>query len=121
MTSSPGNTWGTRAALIASTAVAMLPSGRFFMPIGMDRPEASWRCTWLSTVRAPIAAHDTMSAMYWGIVVSRNSQAVGSPVASTRSSSDRAVRRPVLTSPEPSRPGSLISPFQPVVDRGFSK
>ena len=30
-------------------------------------------------------------------------------------------RRPVLTSPEPSRCGSLIRPFQPIVVRGFSK
>ena len=35
--------------------------------------------------------------------------------------SARAVRRPRSTSPEPSRCGSLMRPFQPVVVRGFSK
>ena len=41
--------------------------------------------------------------------------------SSTSSSSLRATRRPALTSPVPSRCGSLISPFQPIVVRGFSK
>jgi hypothetical protein len=31
------------------------------------------------------------------------------------------MRSPAFTSPEPSRWGSLIIPFQPVVVRGFSK
>ena len=119
--SMPGKTCGTPAARIASTAVPMLPSGRFFMPIGMDRPEASCRCTWLSTVRAPIAPQATVSAMYCGVIGSRNSQPTGRPRRSTSSSSARASRRPVLTSPLPSRPGSLIRPFQPTVERGFSK
>ena len=33
----------------------------------------------------------------------------------------RATRRPVPTSPVPSSAGSLIRPFQPTVERGFSK
>ena len=45
----------------------------------------------------------------------------GRPVSSTPSSTRRARRSPALTSPEPSRCGSLIRPFQPVVVRGFSK
>ena len=117
----PVNTCGTAAALIASTAVPIEPSGRFFIPIGIDRPDDSWRCTWLSTVRAPIAPHPTVSAMYCGVIGSRNSQPTGRPSSSTCRSSCRAVRRPRFTSPEPSRPGSLIRPFQPRVERGFSK
>jgi len=111
----PGNTCGTPAARIASTAVEMLPSGRFFIPIGIDKPEASWRCTWLSTVRAPIAPQATVSAMYCGVIGSRNSHPTGRPRRSTSISSARARRRPVFTSPEPSSPGSLMSPFQPKV------
>ena len=109
------------AARTASTATWTLPSVRFLKPTGIDRPEPSWRWTWLSVVRAPIAPQATVSEMYCGVIGSRNSQPIGSPSASTSSSSSRAVRRPVSTSPDPSRCGSLISPFQPVVVRGFSK
>ena len=59
--------------------------------------------------------------MYCGVIGSRNSQPTGSPSARTSSSSAAAMRRPALTSPESSRWGSLISPFHPVVVRGFSK
>jgi hypothetical protein len=51
----PGKTCGTPAATIASIAVPIALSGRFFIPTGIDRPDANWRCTWLSTVRAPMA------------------------------------------------------------------
>ena len=34
------------------------PSVPFLKPTGIDRPEASSRCTWLSVVRAPIAPQD---------------------------------------------------------------
>ena len=37
------------------------------------------------------------------------------------SSSSRATRTPLLMSKLPSSSGSLISPFQPTVVRGFSK
>src|SRR5437764_1355426 len=49
--------WRAAAALIASTAMRMLPSVPFLNPTGHDRPEASWRCDCDSVVRAPIA-HD---------------------------------------------------------------
>ncbi len=118
----PVNTCGTAAALIASTAVPMLPSGRFFIPIGIDRPDDNCRCTWLSTVRAPIAPHPTVSAMYCGVIGSRNSQPTGRPRSQhlEQQLRGRSAGR-VFTSPEPSRPGSLIRPFQPRVERGFSK
>jgi hypothetical protein len=109
------------AARTASTATWMLPSVRFLKPTGIESPEPSWRCIWLSVVRAPIAPQETVSAMYWGVIGSRNSVPTGRPRSSTLSSSVRAMRRPALTSPEPSRCGSLIRPFQPVVVRGFSK
>ena len=56
--------WRAAAALIASTAMRMLPSVPFLKPTGHDRPEASWRCDWLSVVRAPIAPHAIRSARY---------------------------------------------------------
>jgi hypothetical protein len=75
-----GNQCGDRAATTASTAVCVLPSVPFLKPTGMERPDASSRCTWLSVVRAPMATHDVRSAMCCGICVSRNSDAVGSPM-----------------------------------------
>ena len=117
----PAKACDAAAARTASTAIWMLPSVRFLKPIGIESPEASWRCVWLSEVRAPIAPQATASAMYCGVIGSRNSQPIGSPVSSTSSSSLRAIRRPALTSALSSRCGSLISPFQPVVVRGFSK
>ncbi len=118
----PGKTCGTAAALIASTAVAMLPSGRFFMPIGIDRPDDSCRCTCDSTVRAPIAPQaDGVGDVLRGDRVEELAPDRQAELGSPRSSSWRAIRRPRFTSPEPSRPGSLIRPFQPTVERGFSK
>ena len=119
--STPANECLAAAARTASTATWTLPSVRFLKPTGIDRPDPSWRWTWLSVVRAPIAPQATVSEMYCGVIGSRNSQPIGRSSASTSSSSSRAVRRPVSTSPEPSRCGSLIMPFQPVVVRGFSK
>ncbi|MNT87164.1 hypothetical protein D3C72_2275430 [compost metagenome] len=46
---------------------------------------------------------------------------VGTPISLMFSSSSRAVRRPSLILKLPSMCGSLISPFQPTVVRGFSK
>ena len=120
-TSTPANACGTAAARTASTATWTLPSVRFLNPTGIDRPEPSWRWIWLSVVRAPIAPQATVSEMYCGVIGSSNSQPTGTPSPSTSSSSPRAMRRPAFTSPDPSRCGSLIMPFQPVVVRGFSK
>ena len=97
------------------------PSVPFLKPTGQDRPEAIWRWIWLSVVRAPIAPQATRSAMYWGVITSRNSQAVGRPRALMSSSTRRARASPSLMWKLPSSAGSLISPFQPTVVRGFSK
>ena len=112
---------GCEAAFTASTAIFTLPSVPFLKPTGHDSPEASSRCTWLSVVRAPIAPHATRSAMYCGVIMSRNSQPAGTPNSLMSRSSPRASRRPWSMRKLPSRPGSLISPFQPTVVRGFSK
>ena len=55
----PAKACEAAAARTASTATWMLPSVRFLNPIGIERPEASWRCVWLSEVRAPIAPQPT--------------------------------------------------------------
>ena len=121
LSSMPAKACEAAAARTASTATWTSPSVRFLKPIGIERPEPSWRWIWLSVVRAPIAPQATASEMYCGVIGSRNSQPIGRPRSSTSSSSARAMRRPALTSPEPSRWGSLIRPFQPIVVRGFSK
>src|SRR5262249_2679287 len=51
----PKNVCRAAEARHASTATCTSPSVPFLNPTGMDRPEASWRWTWLSVVRAPIA------------------------------------------------------------------
>ncbi|MCY1244179.1 hypothetical protein D9M72_572380 [compost metagenome] len=112
---------GCDAALIASTAILTLPSVPFLKPTGHDSPEASSRCTCDSVVRAPIAPQLTRSAMYCGLIMSRYSVPVGTPISLMFSSSSRAVRRPSLILKLPSMCGSLIRPFQPTVVRGFSK
>ena len=108
-----GNQCGERAVSTASTAICVLPSVLFLKPTGIDSPDASSRCTWLSAVRAPIATHEVRSAMCCGICVSRNSDPVGSPRSLTSSSSWRASRSPLLMWKLSSRSGSLIRPFQP--------
>jgi hypothetical protein len=105
----------------ASTATWTSPSVPFLKPTGIDRPDASWRCTWLSVVRAPIAPQVTVSAMYCGVIGSSHSQPTGMPRLRMSISRRRAVRRPRCTSKLSSMPGSLIRPFQPVTVRGFSK
>ncbi len=72
---------------MASTAIFTLPSVPFLNPTGHDRPDASSRCTWLSVVRAPIAPQETRSAMYCGVIMSRNSHPAGSPMLLMSSSS----------------------------------
>jgi hypothetical protein len=116
-----GNQWAVRADSTASTAVLVLPSVPFLNPTGIDSPDASSRCTWLSVVRAPIATHDVRSAMCCGICVSRNSDPVGRPMSLTSRRSWRARRRPLLMRKLSSRSGSLMKPFHPTVVRGFSK
>jgi hypothetical protein len=117
----PKNVCPAADARQASTATCTSPSVPFLNPTGMDRPEASWRWTWLSVVRAPIAPQVTVSAMYCGVIGSSHSQPTGRPSSTMSSRSRRAVRRPRCTSCPPSMPGSLIRPFQPVTVRGFSK
>ena len=60
-------------------AMRTLPSVPFLNPTGQERPEASSRCTWLSVVRAPMAPHETRSAIYCGVIMSRNSDPAGMP------------------------------------------
>ena len=84
-------------------------------------PLASWRWTCDSVLRAPIAPQLTASEMNWGLVGSRNSVAAASPSSSTPISVLRASSRPLRMLWLPSMSGSLISPFQPTVVRGFSK
>ena len=117
----PRNVCGCDAARMALIAVCTDPSVPFLKPIGMDRPEAICRWVWDSAVRAPIADQQTRSAMYWGVIGSRSSVAVGSPRSSTSRRNPRAIRSPAAMSCEPSRRGSMMRPFQPTVVRGFSK
>ena len=77
--SMPAKACEAAAARTASTATWMLPSVRFLKPIGIERPEPSWRWVWLSVVRAPIAPQATVSEMYCGVIGSRNSQPTGRP------------------------------------------
>lgn len=62
---------------------------------------------------------DVQSAMYWGEIVSSNSEPTGTPRSVRSQRSWRARWRPLLILKEPSMSGSLISPFQPTVVRGF--
>ena len=113
--------WGLVAARMASTAMRTFPSVPFLKPTGEESPEASSRCTCDSVVRAPIAPQAIRSAVYWGVMVSRNSVAQGSPSEVMSASRRRASRKPSLISKLPSRRGSLMRPFQPTLVRGFSK
>lgn len=84
------------AARHASIAIPTLPSVEFLKPVGIDRAEVSSLCTCDSVVRAPIAPHDTRSAVYCGVIVSRNSQPAGSPSFAMSNRRVRAIRRPLL-------------------------
>jgi hypothetical protein len=53
--------------------------------------------------------------------MSKNSVPAGMPISARSSSRCRASRSPSLMRNDPSNCGSLISPFQPSVVRGFSK
>ena len=87
LSSIPAKACEAPAARTASTATWTSPSVRFLKPIGIERPEPSWRWIWLSVVRAPIAPQATASEMYCGVIGSRNSQPIGSPVSRIWSSS----------------------------------
>src|SRR5262252_1404940 len=84
----PRNWCGCVAARTASMAICTPPSVPFLKPTGIERPDASSRCTWLSVVRAPMAPHETRSDVNCGEIGSRNSQPAGSP-SSARSSRTR--------------------------------
>ena len=58
-------TWPWDAALQASIATETVPSVEFLKPHGMESDEVSSRCTCDSVVRAPIAPHETRSAVYY--------------------------------------------------------
>ena len=47
-------------------ATWMSPEVAFLNPTGQETPETSWRWTWLSVVRAPMAPQLTRPAMYCG-------------------------------------------------------
>ena len=81
------------------SAICTLPSVPFLKPTGTDRPDASSRWTWLSVVRAPIAPQVTRSAMYCGVIVSRNSQPAGTP-SSARSQQQLAREAQALVDAE---------------------
>ena len=117
----PRNVWGWVAALMAFTAATRSPVVVFLNPSGIESPDAIWRWVWLSVVRAPMADHEMRSAMYCGVMGSRSSVAVGSPRSMISLRNVRAFLRPVAMSSVPSRFGSMMSPFQPTVVRGFSK
>ena len=106
---------------MASMAICEFPSVPFLKPTGMERPLAISRWIWLSVVRAPMAAHETRSAVYCGVMGSRNSVAASTPISASWRSSLRARKSPLEMSNEPSRLGSLMKPFQPSEVRGFSK
>ena len=80
-------------------------------PTGQDNPEASSRWIWDSVVRAPIAPHDTRSAMNCGEIliiyvkeglikklfyVSKNSHPVGNPNSLISSNNERAIFNPIF-------------------------
>ena len=107
---------------MASSATLRLPSVPFLKPTGMERPLAISRCVWLSVVRAPTAAQESRSAVYWGVTGSSSSVAQGkSHLVDPKQQSAR--QHQPLGDCRRSRPGagSLIRPFQPTVVRGFSK
>jgi hypothetical protein len=119
--SMPRKLWAAFAASIASIAACNEPSVEFLKPTGIESPLAICRWVGLSVVRAPIAPSTIVSAMYCGVIGSRHSVAVGSPMRAISIRSVRPSRSPAETSKESSRWGSLMSPFQPTVVRGFSK
>jgi hypothetical protein len=102
-------------------AMRMLPSVPFLKPTGHDRPEASSRWTCDSVVRAPIAPQAIRSAVYCGVIVSRNSVAQGSPRSLISRSRPRARRSAFVDAEAVVEARVVDQPFHPTVVRGFSK
>lgn len=102
-------------------AVLIEPSVVFLKPRGMERPEASWRWAWDCVVRAPMAVQQMRSPMYWGVMGSRSSVAVGISISTSWARNCLAMVRPVRMSDCWFRCGSRMRPFQPTLVRGFSK
>ena len=117
----PRKACGSRAETIAFIAVLISPSVGFLKPTGIDSPEASSRCIWLSAERAPMDAQLIKSAVYCGTIGSSSSEAVGSPSSVIALSVLRAVSSPPVILITPSSAGSTIKPRQPKPVRGFSK
>ncbi len=65
------------------------------------------------------AQNNLLSPTYCGEIVSNSSVATGTPISVISHKSCRAMRKPLLILKEPSRLGSLMSPFHPTVVRGF--
>jgi hypothetical protein len=112
---------GFCAERIPSIATCTPPPVPFLKPTGIDRPDASSRCTWLSEVRAPIAPHEIRSARNCGVIGSRNSVPVGRPdLEHVEQEAPRAAQALVDVELAVER-GVVDQPFQPTVVRGFSK
>jgi hypothetical protein len=107
------------AARTASMAICTPPSVPFLKPTGIERPDASSRCTWLSVVRAPIAPHDTRSEVNCG-EIGRGTRTRRQPSSFEVEQEPRARRRPSLMRSSV-EVGIVDQPFQPTVVRGFSK
>src|SRR5271166_6924925 len=76
----PRKVCGCAADTTASMAICTSPEVAFLNPTGHERPDTSWRWTWLSVVRAPIAPQLTRPTRYWGVIMSRNSVPAGTAI-----------------------------------------
>jgi hypothetical protein len=112
---------GACAARMASMAILHIAVGAVLESHRTRQSGSQLAVNLLSVVRAPMAPHDTRSAMYCGVIMSRNSQPAGTAALVDIEQQLAPMRKPSLMRKLPSRLGSLISPFQPTVVRGFSK
>ena len=62
----PRKVCGWAAERTASMAICTLPEVAFLKPTGQEMPDTSWRWTWLSVVRAPMAPQLTRPAIIAG-------------------------------------------------------
>ena len=62
---------------MASAATWIPPFVAFLKPMGQEEPEASSLWIWLSVVLAPMAPQEIKSAIYWGVMTSKNSVPAG--------------------------------------------
>ena len=108
-------------ASMASEAIFILPSVPFLNPTGHGSHDASSRWVWDSVVLAQIAHQLIISDIYWYAIGSRNSVAVGTPIYVISKRSCLAILSPSSSLWEPSKYGSLISHFHPMVVLGFSQ